>query len=92
MNDDLHDPHALAGAHAAHALPYVERLLFEDHLRECPGCEAEVRRLRETLAALADAAAVPPPATLRARLLTAATLPSGPPADVPAGCPAEAWR
>ncbi|TLF51538.1 anti-sigma factor, partial [Nonomuraea sp. KC401] len=63
MNDDPHDPHALAGTYAAHALPYVEQLLFEDHLRGCFGCEAEVRRMRETLAGLADAAAVPPPAT-----------------------------
>ncbi|MEO3884544.1 anti-sigma factor [Nonomuraea sp. B5E05] len=69
MDDDLH---ALSGAYAVHALPYAEEVLFEDHLRACPGCAAEVRQLRETAAWLAEAAAEPPPATLRTRLLTAA--------------------
>ncbi|TDD20569.1 anti-sigma factor, partial [Nonomuraea diastatica] len=58
MNDDLH---ALSGACAVHALPYTEEVLFEDHLRACPGCAAEVRQLRETVAWLAEAAAEPPP-------------------------------
>ncbi|MEO3801392.1 anti-sigma factor [Nonomuraea sp. B1E8] len=78
MDDDLH---ALSGAYAVHALPYAEEVLFEDHLRACPGCAAEVRQLRETAAWLAEAAAEPPPATLRTRLLTAAhrrtSLPEG---------------
>ncbi|MEO3790360.1 anti-sigma factor [Nonomuraea sp. B10E15] len=90
MDDDLH---ALSGAYAVHALPYAEEVLFEDHLRACPGCAAEVRHLRETAAWLAEAAAEPPPATLRARLLAAAhrrTSPqegprAGPPEDRRAG-------
>ncbi|MFC7587122.1 hypothetical protein ACFQYP_27925 [Nonomuraea antimicrobica] len=69
MRDDLH---ALSGAYAVHALPYAEWALFERHLHACPGCSAEVLRLRETAARLAESVAVPPPAGLRARLLTAA--------------------
>ncbi|NUP63679.1 MAG: anti-sigma factor, partial [Nonomuraea sp.] len=69
MDDDLHP---LSGAYAVHALPYAEWVLFERHLRGCDGCEAEVRRMRETAARLAEALAVPPPPSLRTRLLTAA--------------------
>ncbi|MFC4008763.1 anti-sigma factor domain-containing protein [Nonomuraea purpurea] len=69
MNDDLH---TLVGAYAVHALPYAEWVLFEEHLFACPGCGAEVRRLRETVARLAETVAEPPPAALRERLLSAA--------------------
>ncbi|WP_170222940.1 anti-sigma factor [Nonomuraea turkmeniaca] len=69
MNDDLH---TLSGAYAVHALPYAEWVLFEEHLRACQACGAEVRRLRETVARLSEAVAEPPPAMLRGRLLAAA--------------------
>ncbi|MEV0612698.1 anti-sigma factor [Nonomuraea sp. NPDC050404] len=69
MNDELH---TLSGAYAVHALPYAEWVQFERHLHACAGCAAEVRRLRETAARLAEAVAEPPPARLRARLLDAA--------------------
>ncbi|GGS93054.1 hypothetical protein GCM10010176_041170 [Nonomuraea spiralis] len=70
MDDDLHP---LSGAYAVHALPYGEWMLFERHLRGCEGCAAEVRRLRETAARLAEAVAEAPPPALRPRLLTTAT-------------------
>ncbi|MGP3960476.1 anti-sigma factor domain-containing protein [Nonomuraea sp. 3N208] len=69
MNDELH---TLSGAYAVHALPYAEWVLFEEHLRACQGCGAEVRRLRETAARLSEMVAEPPPAMLRSRLLAAA--------------------
>ncbi|MEV4801537.1 anti-sigma factor [Nonomuraea sp. NPDC049421] len=69
MNDELH---TLSGAYAVHALPYAEWVLFEEHLHVCAGCAAEVRRLRETAARLAETVAEPPPARLRHRLLAAA--------------------
>ncbi|MGP3910683.1 anti-sigma factor domain-containing protein [Nonomuraea sp. 10N515B] len=69
MNDELH---TLSGAYAVHALPYAEWVLFEEHLRACRVCGAEVRRLRETAARLAETVAEPPPARLRSRLLAAA--------------------
>ncbi|MEV4572343.1 anti-sigma factor [Nonomuraea jabiensis] len=69
MTDELH---TLSGAYAVHALPYAEWVLYEEHLLACPACWAEVRRLRETAARLAEAVAEPPPAALRQRLLHAA--------------------
>ncbi|MEU6712318.1 anti-sigma factor [Nonomuraea sp. NPDC046802] len=86
MNDDLH---TLVGAYAVHALTYAEWVLFEEHLFACPGCGAEVRRLRETAARLAETVAEPPPAALRERLLGAAHR-SRTPDDGPSVVPAQA--
>ncbi|MBF8190545.1 anti-sigma factor, partial [Nonomuraea sp. K274] len=69
MNDELH---TLSGAYAVHALPYAERVLFEEHLLACRGCGDEVWRLREAAARLAESVAEPPPALLRDSLLAAA--------------------
>ncbi|MGI5291702.1 anti-sigma factor domain-containing protein [Nonomuraea polychroma] len=69
MNDE---PHTLSGAYAVHALPYAEWVLFEEHLRACQICGAEVRRLREAAARLAETVAESPPDRLRGRLLAAA--------------------
>jgi anti-sigma-K factor RskA len=82
MNDELH---TLSGAYAVHALPYAEWVLFEEHLHVCDGCAAEVSRLRQTAARLAETVAEPPPARLRHRLLTAAhrTRPPEIPDDAP---------
>ncbi|MEU7858037.1 anti-sigma factor [Nonomuraea sp. NPDC049141] len=63
--------HTFSGAYAVHALPDSDGVLFEKHMKECPACRAEVRRLRETAALLALAIAEPPPAALRARVLAA---------------------
>jgi hypothetical protein len=68
MSDELH---TLSGAYAVHALPDGDGALFEKHMHECPSCEAEVRRLRDTAARLSLAIAEPPPAWLRTRVLEA---------------------
>lgn len=68
----MSDVHALSGAYAVDALDELERARFEKHLAECDDCRDEVASLRETAAALADDAAVEPPATLRAAVLAAA--------------------
>ncbi|MEU4234572.1 anti-sigma factor [Nonomuraea sp. NPDC026600] len=63
--------HTFSGAYAVHALPDSDGVLFERHMKECPACRAEVRRLRETAVLLALAIAETPPAALRARVLAA---------------------
>jgi hypothetical protein len=69
------DLHTLTGAYAADAISETERLAFERHLDACPACAQEVRELTETVARLASAVAVPPPAALweRVRAEAAAT-------------------
>lgn len=83
MSDELH---TLSGAYAVHALPDSDGVLFDMHMEECPSCRTEVRRLRETAVVLALAVAEPPPAALRARVLTAVArtpqAPVGSPGDV----------
>jgi anti-sigma-K factor RskA len=66
------DLHTLAGPYVLSALPPGERARFERHLAACDACAQEVRELRETTARLAAAAAVPPAARLRERVLTEA--------------------
>jgi anti-sigma-K factor RskA len=64
------DLHTLTGAYAADAMnDDEERRDFEQHLARCADCREEVRTLRETVAVLAAAMAVPPPPDLRARVL-----------------------
>jgi len=63
------DSHTSTGAYAADALPREERAEVEQHLAECPACAQEVAEMRAALTRLADAAAVPPPAALRGRVL-----------------------
>ncbi|WP_441121401.1 anti-sigma factor [Nonomuraea sp. H19] len=88
MYDDLH---ALSGAYAVHALPYAEWVLFEEHLRACERCVAEIRRLRETAARLAESVAEQPPAVLRERLLAEARRRADRPDRVPDDSPT-IWR
>jgi hypothetical protein len=63
--------HAMAGPYALDALDGPEREQFERHLRGCRACESEVRGFVAAATALAMAAAVPPPAALRERVLAA---------------------
>lgn len=65
------DLHSLAAPYALHALEPAERVRFEKHVRKCGLCDAEVRALSEDAVRLAWSAAVPPPAALRDRVLTA---------------------
>lgn len=68
MHDDLH---VLTGSYVLDAISESERDEFERHLQACPGCDAEVRGLRETAARLALARAVTPPARMEQRVLAA---------------------
>jgi anti-sigma-K factor RskA len=64
------DLHTLTGAYAADAMEDdEERRDFEQHLALCSDCREEVRTLRETVAVLAAATALTPPAGLRARVM-----------------------
>jgi hypothetical protein len=67
-----HDLHALTGAYALDAIDRgAERERFTRHLNGCPSCASEVRGFREVATALAFAAALEPPAELRAQVLAA---------------------
>lgn len=66
MNESLH---TLSGAYVVDALDDDERALFENHLPGCLDCQREVASLREATALMADAAALPPPASLRGSVL-----------------------
>lgn len=71
MEDEL--IHPLAAAYALDALGPMEEQAYEAHLASCSRCQAEVASFSETAAALAYAApAAELPASLRARILTAA--------------------
>ncbi|MDQ0990033.1 anti-sigma factor [Streptomyces sp. V3I7] len=81
------DPHSLAAPYALDALGPAERHRFEQHLRACDRCPAEVRALSEDAVRLAWSTAAPAPPALRDRVLAAVrTLP-----QEPAGARA-AWR
>jgi anti-sigma-K factor RskA len=66
------DLHALTGAYAVDALDAAERERFEQHLSRCPSCAHEIAGMQETATRLAVAVAGPPPARLKAAVLTAA--------------------
>jgi anti-sigma-K factor RskA len=70
IQDDLHD---LAAAYALDALTPEERRSFEEHLRGCDACRAEVAELADAAGALAYGAdAAEPPPGLRESILEAA--------------------
>jgi anti-sigma factor RsiW len=69
-NDDLHD---LTASYALDALDEDERRAYEDHLRDCEECRAELGSMSDTVGALAYATEGPvPPAELRSRIVEAA--------------------
>lgn len=61
--------HTLAVPYALHALPDDEVPLFEQHLAQCESCRAEVAEARETATRLGEAASVPAPAEMKARVM-----------------------
>jgi len=69
MNDNIH---SLLGPYLVGAVLPDERAAFESHLADCDDCSDELRSLAEVTAVLADAEAVSPPASLRARVMAEA--------------------
>jgi anti-sigma-K factor RskA len=69
MSTDLH---TLSGAYALDALSAEEAEQFRMHLRECSSCRDEVRELRQAAARLGASEPIPPPGSLKARVLAAA--------------------
>jgi anti-sigma-K factor RskA len=63
------DIHLLAAAYALDALDDRERAAFEAHYPVCAICRPEVAGFRETLAQVAAAVAVAPPASVRAGVM-----------------------
>jgi hypothetical protein len=71
MRFPRHDLHTLTGVYALDAVDGAERDLFEHHLRRCRPCGNEVRGLSDTATELAMAAAMPPPPSVKERVLAA---------------------
>lgn len=69
MSTDLH---TLSGAFALNALSAEEADEFRRHLEACAVCRQEVRELQQAAARMGMSEAVPPPAYLKARVLSAA--------------------
>jgi anti-sigma-K factor RskA len=83
------DIHGLSGAYAVDALDSDERAAFEEHLAQCPECQAEVASLREAATQLATTTETQPPASLRTAVLAGiTTIRPLPPLDPPATNPA----
>jgi anti-sigma-K factor RskA len=64
------DIHGLSGAYAVDAVDADERAAFEEHLAQCPECQAEVASLREAAAGLSPLTETPPPPGLRDAVLS----------------------
>lgn len=86
------DAHSLAGAYALDALDAAERDRFEQHLRGCRACQAEVHGFAATAASLARAATVEPPPGLKERVLAAAAVTRQLPPEVTVAADAEPRR
>lgn len=63
------DIHGLSGAYAVDALENGERAAFEEHLSQCPECQAEVASLREAATQLAAISETMPPPSVRDAVL-----------------------
>lgn len=61
--------HLFTGAYAVDALDPAEQFEFESHLAECADCQDELLGLTETAARLGAAAAITPPASLKAAVM-----------------------
>ena len=79
-HDELRE---LSGGYALGILDEPDRRAFEAHLSTCASCAAEVRDFTSIASALAlDVPQIDPPASLRERVLRAATVPASHPAAV----------
>jgi anti-sigma-K factor RskA len=71
VNSSPHESvHTLSGAYVVDALDDDERAAFEAHLPGCHDCRDEVASLREAATLMADEAAITPPPSLRASVLS----------------------
>lgn len=86
-HEDANELHALSGAYAVDALDTEERARFEEHLRGCAACRAEVDELRGTAALLSADAHADPPAGLRDSILAGIETVEPLPPLAPAGRP-----
>jgi len=59
----------LASLYALGALPAVDRIEFELHLRDCMACRTQVQEFAKVANQMAFAVSASPPASLRARIL-----------------------
>jgi anti-sigma-K factor RskA len=64
------DIHHLGAAYALDAIDDHERDVFEAHYASCDVCSADVVDFRATVASLAGASSAPPPAGLKAKVLS----------------------
>ncbi|MGQ1838325.1 anti-sigma factor domain-containing protein [Kocuria turfanensis] len=92
VDDWSDDVHGDAALYAVDALEPEERAAFEEHLRGCAACRAEVDSFGEVGAALASAVAQDPPPALRADVLAAihgtrSGAHAGTPAPTPSAAP-----
>lgn len=86
------DPHTLVGPYVVDALGPDEQAAFEEHLRGCPECRAEVDDLRAAAARLGGAVASSPPPDLRDRVLAdAARTRQAAPGPRPQPVPRRRW-
>lgn len=65
----MNDLHHLAGAYSVNALDDEERRMFEAHYPDCDVCRIEVAEFQETIGQMAEAAGVPVPPELKARVM-----------------------
>jgi anti-sigma-K factor RskA len=85
MNADIH---GLSGAYAVDAVDPEERRAFEQHLAQCPECQAEVASLRAAATRLSAISESEPPPALRASVLAAiSTVRPLPPLEPPVAAP-----
>ena len=84
MSDLVDDAHSLLGPYVIGAVDEADRATFEQHLRTCADCRAEVAELADVVDTLVDAEAVAPPASLRAHVMESiAVTPQLPPSAAP---------
>jgi len=69
MNDTNGETHSLLGPYVVGAVDDMDRKTFENHLRDCVDCRAEVAHMSDVVATLVDAEATAPPASLRAKVM-----------------------
>lgn len=81
----MSEPHALVGAYALDAVDPHERAEFEEHLRTCPDCHADLATFAATAARLPSTVAVAGPGHVRTAVLAAVSTARPLPPTAPVG-------